>query len=222
MTRIQSGGLTSIVVAAMVVVVACGGSGDPAEQGPPTGAGLQPSRSIESTVPSHRPEIDLAHGGSTSDAITWSAPEGWTEETPSSSMRKAQYRIAAVEGDTTDGECAVFYFGAGQGGNIDANVARWAGQFRSPEGGAVKPVVKEVPLGDIRVTRVEVSGTYTPSPMTMMGGETPSPRPGYLLLGAIVPGAQANWFFKCSGPEATMNANRDRFGELVASVAPGS
>ena len=63
--------------------------------------------------------------------VVWTAPPGWTVETPSSSMRRAQYRIAGPGGEA---ECVVFYFGPGQGGDAKANVARWAGQFRDAGG----------------------------------------------------------------------------------------
>ena len=68
------------------------------------------------------------------------------------------------------------------------------------------------------VDRAEVRGTYTPSPMAMGGGPEPQPRPDFMLLGAIVPGPDANWFFKCTGPAKTMESNRARFDTLLASV----
>src|SRR5262245_40912700 len=59
--------------------------------------------------------------------VRWKAPAGWIAETPSSPMRKAQYRVPGPGGD---GECAVFYFGPGQGGDPMANAQRWVGQFK--------------------------------------------------------------------------------------------
>ena len=44
-------------------------------------------------------------------------------------MRKASYEVPRAKGDSEDGELAVFYFGPGQGGGIDANVERWIKQF---------------------------------------------------------------------------------------------
>src|SRR5437867_483557 len=76
--------------------------------------------------------------------------------------------------------------------------------------GSESPRLSESKIGGVTVSRVEVGGTYTPSPMSMMGGPAPQPKPGYILLGAIVPGPDSNWFFKCTGPEKTMKANRER------------
>ena len=74
--------------------------------------------------------------------------------------------------------------------------------------------------GGLTVSRAEVRGTYTPSPMAMGSSSEPQPKPDYMLLGAIVPGGDANWFFKCTGPAKTMEANRARFDALLASVHP--
>ena len=132
-------------------------------------------------------------------------------------MRIAQYKVPATEGDSEAGECVVFYFGPGQGGDTASNVARWSSQFSKPQGGPAQSRVTEQKLGDRLVTRVEVSGTYQPGSMSF-GGQTPSPRPGYMLLGAIIPGGDANWFFRCTGPEATMQSNRAAFDGLLASI----
>ena len=56
---------------------------------------------------------------------------------PTRPMRAATYRIPAAKGDTEGAELAVFYFGQGQGGAVDANVKRWVGQFQTADG---KPV----------------------------------------------------------------------------------
>jgi hypothetical protein len=153
--------------------------------------------------------------------LSWVVPEGWVEETPSSSMRRAQFRVPAGEGGGEDGECAVFYFGTGQGGDVQGNVQRWASQFEAPGGGAADPQVTEVRVGELIVTRVEVAGTYKASPMTMGGSSAPATKPDSMLLGAIAPGLDAYWFFKCAGPESVMSGQRDRFDALIASIKPG-
>lgn len=157
----------------------------------------------------------IAHAARTPE---WEMPEGWRSETPSSRMRKAQYRIPASPGDAEDGECAVFYFGPGQGGDLPSNIARWAGQFSSPSGEPARAEVTEVKAGGFDVTRVEVGGNYRGSPMSMAGGSSSPEREGFLLLGAIIPGGDANWFVKCTGPQRTMEENREAFDAMIASV----
>src|SRR5262245_23247497 len=156
--------------------------------------------------------------GSGESALAWTAPADWVSETPSSPMRRAQYRVPGKAGD---GECVVFYFGPGQGGDPMANAERWAGQFTLPDGkpatGAMK--TSKMDVGGLSVTVVEVAGTYSGG-MTM-GTQPATPKPGYRLLGAVAPGPDANWFFKLTGPDATVVEQRAAFESMVKSLKHG-
>ena len=147
--------------------------------------------------------------------LRWDAPEGWIQEAPSNGMRAAQYRLPAVAGDAEDAECVVFYFGPGQGGDAASNAARWAAMFTKDDGGPAEHKVSEEPLGGRKVTRVEAAGIYHPM---AFGGQPSPPRPGYMMLGAIVPGGDANWFFRCAGPRKTIAASRGAFDALLKSI----
>jgi len=189
---------------------------------PPAGGGAtQPS-----DLPSGHPPLgESPHGdvvppaegsGTGSAALTWTVPEGWTVETPSSSMRKAQYR---VPGEGGEAECIVFYFGPGQGGDAKSNADRWAGQFAGADGGAVTPVTKEIEVSGLKVMTVEAAGTYGGG--AMMGGPPTEPKSDWLLLGAIVEGPDANWFFKLTGPKATVEAQRAAFDGMLQTLRTG-
>src|SRR5437773_2653611 len=65
--------------------------------------------------------------------VRWTAPAGWTNE-GARPMRAATYLIGPSSGDKAGAECAVYFFGAGQGGSVEANVDRWKGQFKGPGG----------------------------------------------------------------------------------------
>lgn len=158
-----------------------------------------------------------ATGADGAGALQWDAPAGWKAEAPGSPMRRAQYRLPAAAGDKEDGECVVFYFGAGQGGDASANVSRWARQFTTPDGKMAENKTSQQTIGERVVSRLEASGTYHPMSMSM-NAEAPAPKPGYTLLGAVVPGGDANWFFRCTGPTKTMQANRGAFDALLASI----
>ena len=200
---------------ALVLEAACGGR---TQEPPAAAAPLEPVPAHALAMPGQQapPGNDATQEGAPAGEVRWTAPKEWIEVTPSSQMRRAQYRLPAVSSDTEDGECVVYYFGAGQGGDVQANIQRWVAQFSGP--GSESPRTTEIKIGDLSASRVEVGGTYTPSPMSMMGGPAPQPKPGYILLGAIVPGPDSNWFFKCTGPEKTMKANRARFDALLGSL----
>lgn len=154
--------------------------------------------------------------GTGDSAIRWTAPQGWIAEAPSSSMRRAQYKVPGPGGDA---ECAVFYFGPGQGGDALANAQRWAGQFRLADGkdGQSAMKTREMAVGGIKVLLAEVAGTYVGG-MGTTGGE----QPGHALLGAIARGPDANWFFKLTGPEKTVAAQKDAFESMIRSLKKGS
>jgi len=132
-------------------------------------------------------------------------------------MRRAQYRIPGPGGPA---ECVVFYFGPGQGGDAKANAARWAGQFRRPDGSPVGDGYKtrEIKVGDMAVVLVEVDGTYVGG---MGGGPAGPERPNYMLLGAIADGPDAKWFFRSTGPRATLEGQRAAFERMIRSLKPG-
>jgi len=156
-------------------------------------------------------------GGAPGAVIAWTTPSGWKQETPSSGMRYAQFRIPGADGDPEDAECAVFYFGPGQGGSPKDNASRWVGQFVQPDGSSSESRSKTElkTVNGKEVMFVEVDGTYTAS---MSGTPSAEPKKNYALLGAIVSGPDAPWFFKLTGPKRTVEANRAAFTELIGSI----
>lgn len=157
--------------------------------------------------------------GTGSTALVWDAPESWATEPPANPMRKAQYKVPGPAGD---GECVVFYFGPGQGGDPMANAQRWASQFKLPDGSTAERTMKtsQMSVGDLKVLKVEVAGTYSPG--MSMGTAPPEDKPGYKLLGAVAEGADANWFFRFTGPEKTVEANRAAFDAMLKSLRKGA
>ncbi|WNG51324.1 hypothetical protein F0U60_49735 [Archangium minus] len=156
-------------------------------------------------------------GAAEAGGLTWTAPTGW-ESQGSRPMRVATYRIAPAKGDSEGAELAVFYFGAGQGGAVDANVKRWLGQFQKADGTPVTEKdarTKKETVNGLAVTTVDVKGTYTGGG-PMMGPSTP--KPGSRLLGAIVEGPEGPVFFKLTGPERTVASAEKNFRKLLESM----
>lgn len=153
----------------------------------------------------------------TAGSVVYEIPAGWQEEKPRSAMRQAQYRLARAEGDIEDGELAVFHF-PGEGGSIRANVDRWVGQFSDENGQPLTEpeLLEEKTVNGTRVTIVGASGTYSAS----MGGPM-SPRtekPGFRMLAAIIETPDGPWFFKLTGPQATISKWEASFQEFTDSL----
>jgi hypothetical protein len=150
--------------------------------------------------------------------IRWTTPANWKsqEQRP---MRLATYTAPPAQGDQEGGECGVYYFGAGQGGSVQANMDRWIGQFQQADGKASKATVKNGTAGGgLKLTTVDVSGAYT----GMGGPRAPQgpPKAGYRLLGAIVEGPQGSIFFKFTGPAKTVAQNQGAFSKMLSSINP--
>ena len=147
--------------------------------------------------------------------LRWTMPMGWRAQ-PERPMRAATYTVAAATGDREPGECAIFFFGRGQGGSVQDNIDRWRSQIQGADG---KPAVAKIDKQQVRgltITRVDSSGGYT----GMGGPMAPGTRalPNYRLLGAVVEGpGNNNIFVKFTGPASTVASNFKQFEQLLAS-----
>jgi hypothetical protein len=240
--RCNSALFALLIASALVLVASCGGESTTTQRVPaPTKAqpqepasGAMPPGAAQATpgeLPAGHPPIGAATSaapaleppprgsGTGATAMSWSAPKGWIEEQPSSAMRKAQYRVPGPGGD---GECVVFYFGPGQGGAPMENAQRWASQFRKADGNPATDQARTstVTVGELEVLMVEVAGTYAGG--MSMGMPAAEEKPGYMLLGAIAEGPDANWFFKLTGPEETVKSQRAAFEQMAKSLKRGA
>jgi hypothetical protein len=147
--------------------------------------------------------------------LQWTAPAGWKVEAPRP-MRAATYMVAPVAGDRDSAECGIFFFGAGQGGSIEANLERWKGQFRGPGGKPAAAKTSRRTINGLNVTLIEAAGEFVgvAGPMMAAGEQG---LPDYRLLGAIVEGPGGNIFLKFTGPAKTIGANQQKFEALLAS-----
>ena len=159
-------------------------------------------------VASHAREAPSSGAG-----LAWETPKGWEAAPAASSMRLATYRLPLAPGDSDAPELGVFYFGPGQGGSVESNVARWMAQVAPEKGSKPRDPRRETVHG-IVVTRVEAAGTYASG---MPGGPT-TPKSGWILLGAIAEGPQGDVFFKLTGPRKSVERSRAGFDALVASL----
>lgn len=150
--------------------------------------------------------------------LSFEAPIAWKSEKPTSSMRKAQLKLAAADGDSEPAELVVFVFPKGAG-TVEANIKRWASQFKDGDGKAPEPMVKQVKGKNVEVTRVEIAGRYI-APLSPGSSEAVN-KPGFRLLGAIVQTDDAGYFFKMVGPDKTMTSAKPGFDALIASMTKG-
>ena len=146
-----------------------------------------------------------------SAGLDFDVPANWQKEAPETGMRLAQ---AIIPGPGGPGQLAVFFFGPGGGGSVEANIQRWIDQMEPAKGANPKPETFQTGKG-FKVTWIDVTGTLKPSSMGMGPAKE---QPGSRLLGAVVEGPGGPWFFKATGPDATLANQRDAFLTMLKSV----
>jgi hypothetical protein len=123
-------------------------------------------------------------------------------------MRRATYEIPPAKGDKVAAELNVFILG----GEVEPNIQRWVGEF---SGFDPKTLVRhDRTVNDMPQAVVEIpKGTFSG------GMNTATPSDNYGLLGAIVVTPEgAKYFFKMTGPSATVKAARDAFYKMLDSM----
>lgn len=137
--------------------------------------------------------------------LRFKAPDGWTVEKPSSSMRVAQYKLPKAEGDKDDASLVLYFFGSNQGGTAQANIDRWIGQMQQPDGSSSKDKAKTetFTINGLKVTTVDVNGTYTAE--MAPGSGSFHDDANYRLRAAVIETPKGNYFVKLAGPAKTIS-----------------
>ena len=144
--------------------------------------------------------------------VKWNPAATWKRQ-GDRQMRAATYIAPAAAGDAEPGEVAVFYFGPGQGGGVQANIDRWVGQFPQKTG---TPKTSKSTVAGMGVTMIDVTGTYGASSSPM--SQEKVNKPGFRMLGAIVEAPQGAVFFKFTGPAKTVAAQEAAFQGMIKAI----
>lgn len=144
-------------------------------------------------------------------------PATWRPEPPESSMRLAQFAVPGPDG--RGGAQVVFYFfGAGQGGTPEANIARWQSQFRDPEGAAVQPAVQGLTVAGMAVTLARLQGSYARGVGVGPQGDGKADQ---TLLAAIVQTPRGQLTIQLHGDSPVVAATAADFEAMVHGMVPG-
>jgi hypothetical protein len=136
--------------------------------------------------------------------LHFKAPDAWTTEKSTSTMRVAQYKLPKADGDPEDASLVLYYFGASQGGGTQANIDRWINQMQQADGSASKDKAKtgDLTINGLKVSTVDVSGTYT-AEMSPGSGDRHN-NANYRLRAAVIETPKGSYFAKLVGPTNTV------------------
>jgi hypothetical protein len=130
--------------------------------------------------------------------LQWTAPASWTAKA-GSAMRKGTYAIKGAGGEA---ELAITAFPGDVGGDL-ANVNRWRGQVGlGPIGsGELASAINRFRANSLDIAVIDILGAN-----------------GQRILGGIVPFTGSTWFFKLTGPDAVVAAEKPAFVEYMKTV----
>ncbi len=152
----------------------------------------------------------------TARTLELQVPSAWETIKPASSMRVAQFKIPAKDGEGEGAELVVFYFGGPTGG-IAANVDRWVDQFRE-EGRKVTTVRGECEAG--RYILADITGTWKKPDGPPMARKTID-QPGSRVINVIVikgkVGSEEYYFLKLAGPDKLVASQADALRTAFAA-----
>jgi hypothetical protein len=161
----------------------------------------QPTASAESKAKPAAPKPALKR-------LEWDDPKQWRRVPPSSSMRVASYQIPPVAGDKEIAELNVFVLG----GDVDSNIQRWIDEFSGFD-------PKTLARSDRVVNDMSESVVEIPKGKFDGGMSDGTESNNFGLLGGIVTTPEnAKYFFKLTGPSATVTGARAAFYSLLDSV----
>jgi len=204
---LQSTILRAALGATVVLFSAC-------EKGEPVTYKIPKEETIEkpSSLPADHPPVPgaaptagnmqmlpgMAEAAAAAPGLSYSIPEGWTDA-GATGMRKANLRVEDEHGTT---EITALTFPGDVGGTL-ANINRWAGQI------GLDPITEEqLPQVTSKANISNHGGLY----VTLLGPERS-------ILGGILPFHGNTWFFKMSGPAATITEQEAAFKVFLDSVA---
>lgn len=177
---------------------------------PPIAPGGPAERAPVALDESGRPQGPTAATAPPLAGITWDAPAGLVQLTPSNAMRAAEY--GSPSGQVS---LSVFHFPEMRE-TVRANIERWKGQF--DEAARERARVETRGIAGLSVTTLDIEGANA----GMQAGPAAegAERPHQRMLGAAVVAPGGFVFFKLVGPAAAVAEARESFEALLASLRP--
>jgi len=148
--------------------------------------------------------------------LRFTLPRAWTRVPTLAETRAAQYRLPSAPGDVAETDFAVFFQGEGKGGSAAEHLGRWYARFTQRDGRPSQEaaVVTTRTVGDLRVTAIDLSGTWIGASAQPSGAGVS----GYRMLGAVVEGPGGPWVLEILGPAATVERAKPDFEVLLGSL----
>lgn len=148
------------------------------------------------------------------DSLTLTVPEGWKAKPVRS--RIVEHEFTVPDAQDEDGAAAARVTMMAAGGDVEANIERWKGQFT----GDAPAKIEELDVAGQKVHLVQLEGSFkdTMGRGPFAGGKTVI-RDDYGMLGAIiVTEGGRKYFIKMTGPKKAIEANKKAFRTMIKGL----
>jgi hypothetical protein len=199
------------LMAAVLVVAGSNRSESTSQPAPPQAPASQETAKAPALPPGH-PDIGMsAQGlppGAAADAPNpqWTVPADW-QEGKASTMRRATFVAKGADGQAAEIVVSVF---PGDVGGLLANINRWRGQIGlgpvAPD--EVSGMTSDLVISGTKATVVDFKADTAPA------GKTQPLR----MVVVTIPHAGNSWFFKMTGDDPLVEAQKGIFLQFVKSV----
>lgn len=150
--------------------------------------------------------------------LTFEVPATWKTKPKRSSMLEFEFSApAAAKADEPTARITMM----ASGGSIKANIDRWIGQFKQPDGGSTRDRAKitEFKADGLTVHWADITGTFEES----MGGGPFAPgkkvtRNDHRMIGAIVIAGRVQYFVKMTGPAKVCEKLSEDFKKMIEGL----
>jgi hypothetical protein len=148
------------------------------------------------------------------DSMKSTAPAEWKNEEVKVKLRYMQFRLPKVKDDPADAEVVIF---KGIGGSAKANIDRWKGMFRAPEGKTIDDVAKvsSFEVGKAKVAYLDVSGTYLYKSAPFDPNAKTEARPNSRMLGVVFEGPDDVYHIRLVGNANTVEHYKKGFDQWL-------
>ncbi|GEM_PF-5236935 len=195
------------------VAGAPGGEAGPLPGSHPPVAGSHPAAAGVGSSTLVAPPLDpdgRAAIGKTGFSVLW--PKEWVLQGVKPGMRAVQGEVPRTPNDPSDAQIVIYN---PMGGDVEANIRRWEGQFGGP--GSVENR-HGVTTGLGEATRADFLGEPKVAPSMQAAGMPAGPKGPQAMLTAIIETDKGVIVFKLIGAPATVKANLERFETFVKSA----
>lgn len=148
--------------------------------------------------------------------LSFQAPETWKKVKRRNNIIEMEFAVPGEKKDDTPIRVTMM----ASGGSIQANLARWMGQFKGTGAGASreKAKIEEEKAAGMPLTVLDISGTFMDSMRGPFGPKVEKPD-HRMIAGILQTGTVGNYFFKFVGPAALVEKHSKAFREMLKSAS---